>query len=366
MADAIRFQNANRAFYNTLKKRIDEYFQQKNISKYGNAEMYFKTAFMLALYFVPYIFILSNIFHTIGGTLLLYAIMGFGMSGIGLSVMHDANHGSYSRNPTINKIMSYSMNLLGGSSVNWQVQHNVLHHTYTNIHGHDEDIAPKVAILRFSPHTPYRAIHRYQYLYVWFFYSLMTLFWSSAKDFRQLKKYQDEGLLQQRNIHFKPALAKLITAKVAYFAYVLALPLYFSAQPWWAILLGFVVMNLICGFTLAIIFQSAHVVPMTDFPLPNEDTNTLEDDWASHQLRTTANFAPNSWFFGWFVGGLNFQVEHHLFPNICHVHYRHISSIVEQTAHEFNLPYYSKPTFAEALVAHTKLLIQLGKQPATA
>jgi linoleoyl-CoA desaturase len=358
----IRFNNANRAFYITAKKRVDDYFKENNISKFGNAQMVIKSIFMFALYFTPFFLLIFNVFDNRWLQIGLAILMGLGMSGIGLSIMHDANHGSYSRHQKWNKIMALSMNFIGGSSINWQLQHNTLHHTYTNIHEHDEDIAP-LGFLRFEPHAEYKKIHKFQFIYAWFFYGLMTIMWATTKDFNQLSRYNKMGLLATKQTTYRKELILLILNKVFYLAFSLILPIIVMKNPWWQVLIGWSIMHFTCGLVLALIFQPAHVVDLTEFPMPDEK-GMMTDDWAAHQLKTTTNFAQKSWAFSWFVGGLNFQVEHHLFPNICHVHYKKIAPIVQQTAKEFNLPYHSKKTFIGALASHAKLLYQLG-QPQT-
>jgi linoleoyl-CoA desaturase len=357
----IRFNNQNRQFYLTAKKRVDEYFRQNGISKFGNYKMVIKTIAMFTIYLTPYFLFLSNTITNGYAMIGLSILMGIGMSGVGLSVMHDANHGSYSKNHTINKMMSWSMTLIGGSAINWQIQHNNLHHTFTNIDGHDEDIAP-LGFLRFSPHAEHRKIHKYQFLYAWFFYGLMTLMWASTKDFNQLIRYEKKGLLKGMHTTYPVQLFKLIFSKVFYLGYVVLIPILVMDIAWWQVLIGFAIMHFTCGLALALIFQPAHVVEMTEYPTPAApESLSMEDDWASHQMKTTANFAPKAWLFSWFVGGLNFQIEHHLFPNICHVHYKKIAPIIKQTAQEFNLPYHSKRTFVGAVVSHAKLLYQLGR-----
>lgn len=360
-ANNIRFSNVNRSFYLTAKKRVDEYFRTNNISRYGNYKMVIKSIFMFVLYFTPFVLLLLNVTDNFWLQSLLWILMGFGMSGIGLSIMHDANHGTYARNAKLNALMCRSMNFIGGSSLNWQLQHNTLHHTYTNIHDHDEDIAP-LGFLRFDPHAEYKKIHKYQFLYAWFFYGMMTMMWSTTKDFSQLKRYNNMGLLAVRKTTYKKELGLLILNKLFYLGFSIGLPMLLIQSPWYLILAGWAVMHFTCGMILALIFQPAHVVELTEFPLPSEEGN-MKDDWAVHQLKTTMNFAQRSWAFSWFVGGLNFQVEHHLFPNICHIHYKKLAPIIQQTAREFNLPYHSKKTFIGALASHAKLLYALGKQP---
>ena len=358
-ATTIRFNNANRSFYLAAKKRVDDYFKTNNISRYGDYRMVLKSIFMFTLYFTPFVLLLSNVFDSFWAQSIMWLLMGFGMSGIGLSIMHDANHGSYARNAALNALMCRSMNFIGGSSINWQLQHNTLHHTYTNIDEHDEDIAPP-GFLRFSPNAPLKKVHKLQYIYAWFFYGLMTIMWATTKDFKQLKRYDKMGLLAIKKTTYKVELFKLILNKMFYLSYSLALPIILMNTPWYLVLAGWLIMHYLCGMILALIFQPAHVIDDTTFPLPDSSGN-MEDDWATHQLKTTLDFAQKSWLFSWFVGGLNFQVEHHLFPNICHIHYKKIAPLIKQTAEEFNLPYYTKKTFVGAVAGHAKLLYALGR-----
>jgi linoleoyl-CoA desaturase len=223
----------------------------------------------------------------------------------------------------------------------------------------DEDINPGM-VLRFSPHEKRRWIHRFQHAYAWFFYSLMTLLWFLSKDYNQTFRYEKMGLNETQKTTFRKQMITLILTKSIYAGLTILLPLILSPFSWWFTILGFLLMHAVAGLSLACIFQPAHVVPTSDFPLP-DDSGNIHADWAVNQLYNTANFAPKSRLFTWYVGGLNYQVEHHLFPNICHIHYRRISQIVSETAREFNLPYHSYKTFYGALKAHTKLLYRLGK-----
>jgi linoleoyl-CoA desaturase len=355
----IRFNNANRQFYTELKKRVDNYFKENELSKNGNFSMYAKTIFMFAAYFTPYLLIVFNVFESKLIWLSLAVIMGLAMAGIGLCVMHDANHGSYSKNPTLNRIMAYfSMSIIGGYSINWKIQHNVIHHTFTNVHNHDEDIAPP-GILRFEPHAEKRWVHRLQFIYAWFFYGMMTLMWSTTKDFRQLARYSKTNYLKGFNSEYKYELPLLILSKLIYYTFMLVPYFVVKNMTFLEWFTGFVVLHYLAGLILAMIFQPAHVVEETEFPLPTEK-GSIENHWAEHQLRTTMNFATGDPVFSWLVGGLNHQVEHHLFPTICHVHYPKISKIVESTAKEFNLPYKKQKTFMGALWSHEVMLWRLG------
>jgi linoleoyl-CoA desaturase len=287
--------------------------------------------------------------------------MGVGVAGLGMSVMHDANHGAYSSNKTVNYLMAHVLNLLGGSTVNWKLQHNILHHTYTNVVHMDDDIEDKL-MLRFSPHTTVKQVHRFQWVYAFFFYGLSTLYWVVAKDFVQYVKYRKNGVNAGSAAENRLMLARIITLKLIYFFVVLAVPVVFFHIPFLQVLAGFLLMHFVAGFILTLIFQLAHAVEGTSHPLPNSN-GIIENDWAIHQLNTTANFSRHNKWLSWYVGGLNFQVEHHLFPRISHVHYPALSNIVKSTAEEFGIPYLENKTFSEAMKAHINFLRRLGRLP---
>jgi len=359
MKPKIKFINKDKTqFFNVLKQRVDDYFIQNNISQHANAQMVFKSVFMLALYFVPYALIVSGL-ATGGMFWLSWVFMGLGLAGIGMGIMHDANHGAYSSSNFVNRMMGYTVSLVGADVNNWKTQHNILHHTYTNIYDHDEDIDDKVG-MRFSPSGKYHKAQRFQVFYAFFFYALMTLYWIVAKDFLQYERYIREG--QNKDIK-RDRIKKFITMiafKVIYYIYIFVLPIMFLDIPWWYIVLGFLVMHAVAGIILSITFQLAHVVEGTSFPVP-DDKGNIENEWAIHQLNTTADFAANHPLITFYVGGLNYQAIHHLFPRICHVHYPKIAPIVEQTAKEFGIPYLYYPTAREAFMSHLRMLKKLGR-----
>lgn len=344
-------------FFSVLRKRVNQYFKDNKIEKQANTKMKVKTVVMIALYFVPWILMLTNVFTGFWPVFALWILMGFGMSGIGLSIMHDANHGCYSRNQKVNKTLGFLINFLGAYHVNWKIQHNVLHHSFTNIDGYDEDIINPA--LRFSPHQDVKPINKLQAFYAPFLYSIMTLYWVFSKDFAQVKRYERKDLLKTQGLTLKQALRDVYFHKIWYLVLFLVLPLILTNIPWWQTVIGFLSMHFLCGLALALIFQPAHVIEDTEFFVPNENSS-VENNWAIHQMKTTSNFARKSRILSWFIGGLNYQIEHHLFPNICHIHYKSISKIVKETAREFNVPYYEHKTFFSAVKSHFSLLHQLG------
>lgn len=345
-------------FVSQLRTRVNDYFVEKGISKFGNFNMVFKTFFILALYFIPFSILIFGGLSSVWGMLLMWGIMGLGMAGIGLSIIHDANHGSYSKHKIVNRAMGYLLNIVGTYHVTWKIQHNVLHHSSTNVHEYDDDL--KINIMRFSPKQRHRRIFKFQAFYAPFFYGLLSLNKFLSKDFEQVFRYHKRKLLSSQGLTLSKAITQSVINKVVYVALTIALPMYVLDFAWWQVILGFFTMQFICGLILSLIFQSAHVLEKTKFYTADQKGN-LENCWAVHQLNTTANFGANEKLFSWLIGGLNFQIEHHLFPNICHVHYREISKIVRSTAKEYGITYNEYPSFFSAVFSHFRMLNQLGR-----
>jgi linoleoyl-CoA desaturase len=350
----------NLKFFRTLNSRVNNYFKENNIQKTGNWKLYLKTLIMFAVFLAPY-FLILTLDMPFWVHLLLTIVIGIGMAGVGMNVMHDGNHGSYSNINWINKFMGGSIYILAGNVYNWQVQHNVLHHTYTNIPGHDEDLDAG-RVIRFTKDAKWYSFHRFQQYYSVFLYGLLTFNWAITTDFKQMRSYLKRKLSYGEAKSPKILWTTLLITKTIYFSIWLVLPMLLGIT-WWKVLVGFFVMHYTAGLILSVVFQLAHVVKETTNPVPNEN-GEIENTWAIHQLFTTTNFAPKNWIINWYTGGLNHQVEHHLFPNISHVHYGKISKIVKETAKECNLPYYEYKTFRSAVIAHFKHLKDLGMKPA--
>ena len=351
-------------FFRTLNKRVNDYFKENKIKKTGNWKLYIKAIFMFALLIVPLVLILTlRESMPAWAQILSMIIIGIGMAGVGMNVMHDANHESFSSKKWVNKLMGSSIYILAGNDYNWKVQHNVLHHTYTNIQGLDEDIDAG-RIIRFSKHAKWLKIHKFQKYYSIFLYGLLTINWAITTDFKQTYQYLKRKLSYGKFPNPATQWTKMIIGKILYYAIWIVLPLSLGFV-WWHVLIGFFIMHYTAGIILSVTFQLAHVMPNTEMPLPDKDGN-MDHTWAIHQLYTTSNFAPKNKFVEFYTGGLNHQVEHHIFPHISHVHYKKISKIVYETAKEFNLPYNEYKTFFKAFGEHIKQLNYLGTHPKAA
>lgn len=351
-------KSGNAEFSKTLRTRVNAYFKSANTNIYGDRSMVIKTIIMLTVFFVPLIIMSTGLVASPVLIFALYITSGLGMAGVGMGVMHDAIHGSYSKHKLVNKYVGYTMNLIGANANVWRIQHNVLHHTYTNVDEGDDDINSPF-FLRFSPNAKHYWIHQFQYLYIWFFYGLSTISWITTKDFVRVKRYREMGFFNKEGEYAKEVL-KITSWKLFYYSYALILPLIMIPLPAWIIVLAFLSMHFVTGICISLVFQTAHIVSDAVF-LKADEEGLISNDWTVHQLATTSNYAPRSKVFSWLIGGLNFQVEHHLFPNVCHIHYSKLSQIVSETAREFNVPYMVKKTFVDALSDHVKMLRQLGR-----
>ena len=353
----VKFPRPTSDFFPVLRERVNNYFTENNISKHANWVMVTKTISILLIWGVTYGLILSNIFVSMPWLiLLLCAINGIYTAQIGLNIGHDAVHGSYSSKIKVNKWLSIIFNLAGANDYVWTITHNMLHHTYTNIPDHDDDLN-QPGILRVSPDKKLKWIHKYQHIYVYFLYTLSSLSWVMMKDY---KKFFAKKLGAEDNKkHPRKEYFRLFFYKALYYIIVLVIPMLVVDFTWYQILFGFYFAHIFEGLNLALVFHMAHLVEGTDYPIPNVE-GSIENSFAIHQMHTTADFSRKSPIANWFCGGLNFQVEHHLFPLICHVHYKHISPIVEETAKEFGVPFIENKTFAGALASHTRLLKRLG------
>ncbi len=344
-----------RLFVNTLRKNVHDYFKENQLSPKANFAMVVKTIVMISLYIVPYILILS-----IGMPSLLAAgltvLMGIGIAGVGMGVMHDACHGAYSKRHWVNNLLAGSLYLLGSNVLNWKIQHNVLHHSFTNISGLDEDIESKGPI-RLADSKPLKWYHRYQFVYAFFFYGLMT-FSKLFNDFTNLFSYNKKGLVKSQNKKLALEFTKMLFRKIAYLIGIIGLPIWLTDFTWYEVLIGFFIMHWVASVIMSFVFQMAHVVEGAEQPHLEP---TIHTDWHVHQFQTTADFARKNKVLGWYIGGLNFQIEHHLFPNICHIHYPKLAPIVQKTAIEFGIPYNLNKSFSSALLSHIHRLKELGK-----
>lgn len=351
----VSFNNKGQVFYTSLKKSVDQYFVSNKLKKTGNWKLYSKAAILFPLSISLYIFLLAGSYSALAGILLSF-VLGLALVSIAFNIMHDACHGSYSSKNWVNSLLGLTMNALGSNAHIWKIKHNVVHHTYTNIDGIDDDIA-KSPLLRHCPTQKWVPAHRFQFLYMFLLYSMSTILWVYLTDI--IKYFSRKIVVTDMKFSVRQHLIFWIS-KVLYVGFYIVLPVTFLG--WEAWLVGYLLVNITMGLTLSLVFQLAHVVEKTEFEAAGDQPKKLDSEWAIHEIRTTANFARSNKWISWFVGGLNFQVEHHLFPRVSHVHYSALSTIVQAHCKEFGLPYHTYPTMAGAIVSHVKVMKQLGRK----
>lgn len=341
-------------FFLALKRRVDQYFQTAGKSPRDCWQMYVKTFVILSWFFGSYAFL---VFGPVSWWTVfpVSASLGLAMSAIGFSIQHDGSHRGYSKHSAINRLAAISLDMLGGSSYYWARKHNVIHHTYPNITGHDDDI--DLGILgRLSPHQRHMSFHRLQHFYLWFLYGFIAIKWQFYDDFRDFLR----GRIGVHSV-VRPRgqeLAIFLGGKLFFLAMGVVVPL--MLHSWWQVLGVYMFVSFFQGVTLSIVFQMAHCVEEAAFPMPEEDTGRMASSFAIHQIETTVDFAQNNRILSWFVGGLNYQIEHHLFPQVCHIHYRAISPLVRETCAEFGVKYNVHQTFRSGLASHYRWLRRMG------
>jgi len=354
MGYKVTFNNKNKVFFNALKEEVDAYFERNGIKKTGNWKLYLKTMILIpgaiGLYTLLMLVPMPSLL-----AVFVWFLFGLNMAAIGFNIMHDACHGSFSTKGWVNEIFGLTNNFLGGNAFLWKLKHNIIHHTYTNIDGVDDDIN-NMPFLRQCSSQPLKPMHKFQSAYMFLLYgftSLFMFFMDYIKYFSR-KVYTTPLKPMDFKEHFL-----FWGGKLFFIAFYIALPIVMIGWKWW--LIGFVISQFTLGLTLAIVFQLAHVVEHAEFDAAGVDPVKIENEWAIHQVKTTANFAFSNKLVTWFVGGLNYQIEHHLFPRISHIHYPAISKIVKETCEKFDLNYIYFPTTRAAIASHVRFMHTMGK-----
>jgi linoleoyl-CoA desaturase len=343
-------------FLKTLRVRVHKTLDGRPPS--GDPRMLRKAALITVWFAGSFILLLS----VKSGWLQLLLCFSYGLaaSALGFNVFHDANHGAISPSRRVNLTVAVLVSaVLGASRYLWNYKHNVLHHRLTNIHTWDDDLETR-GFLRLTPRQHWKRRYHGQHLFVFILYAINAVELVFVKDFVQ---YFTLRINPHQRI---PALstaekAEFWAAKAFYLIVFVALP--FAVLPAAIVVEGFLIYQFTLGLSLALVFGMAHQVESVDFPSPRGAPPTMDEDWGTHQMRTTANFATLNRGWNWFSGGLNHQIEHHLFPSMSHTYYTAIGQVVRSTAYEFGLPYNHFETYGAALRSHYRLLRRLGTPP---
>jgi linoleoyl-CoA desaturase len=337
-----------------VESRVAAYFEQTGLARRDGLRMALKTVTILAWLAASYlalVFLATAWWQVVP----LAISVALAMAGVGFCVMHDGNHGAYSRHAWLNKVASLSLNLLGGCAYFWHFKHNIAHHSYTNVTGSDPDFDVGPAG-RLSPQDRHRPFHRFQHLYIWGLYAMLAIEWQLSGDFRTMVK---PGVA--RTTYARPRGWEQVyfwVGKAAFYTLAFVVPLFRHSVL--SVVGTYLLTGVVLGLTLAIVFQLAHCVQEARFPAPVPGTRRMEGEWFAHQVETTVDFARGNRLLTWYLGGLNFQIEHHLFPKICHLHYPALSPIVEEVCRAHGVRHASHPRMRDALRSHVRFLKKLG------
>lgn len=350
----ISFNNKQNPFFKSLKGKVDQYFEDTKRESHGSRILFIKGLIQVLSAFAIYITLVffTPVWYI---SVILCMLFGFNLAVIGFNIMHEGGHQTFSNHRWLNRLSAYSLNFLGGNANFWKNKHNINHHTYTNIEGMDMDI--EVKMMRMHEEQKWYSYHKLQHIYFIGLYSLAYIGWVYIQDFE--KYFRGSLAPGQPKLPFSTKEHVIFwLSKIGYTIVFVVVPLIFVG--WYAIL-GYLLICAVCGITLSVVFQLAHIVEGTHFPKPDSETNKINQEWAIHQIQTTANFSTSSKTLGWLLGGLNHQVEHHLFPRISHIHYPAINKLVIETCKEFNVQYTEFPTMFSAFRSHYSHIKMLGR-----
>lgn len=342
-------------FHSELRRRVGAYFAATGKPERGGWRMYLKTAVILGWMAAVYV-LLVFFAESLWLALPLAVLLAAAMAAAAFNVQHDGGHRAYSDRPWLNHLAAYSLDLIGASSYLWHWKHAIFHHTYSNIPGHDTDIELG-SVMRLCPAQPRRWFHRWQHLYLWVLYGVMAARWHLWGDFKDAiaGRIGPHPIPRPRGLD----LLLFLGGKAFSIGWLLVIPL--LVHEWWVALCFYLIVTGVMGVILSVVFQLAHCVEEANFPEPAPGTLRMESSWAVHQVQTTADFARGSRVLSWLLGGLNFQIEHHLLPQVCHVHYPALSPIVEAVCKEYGVRYSSHPTMWAGIVSHYRWLRRMGQ-----
>jgi linoleoyl-CoA desaturase len=351
----VSFNNKQSPFFKALKEKVDNYFSKNQLNPSGNGKLYFKSLLQIlsaAAIYITLVFFTPGTFLSVT----LCCVLGVNLGVVGFNVMHEGGHNSFSKHQWLNQTSGYFLNVLGGIIYFWKIKHNVNHHTYTNIEGMDSDIDIK-PFMRLHPNQERHWFHKFQHFYWVFLYGISYIWWIFVEDFEKYFTGKPSKGVKRQAFSLKEHLIFWVT-KVMYISAYLLLPILLVGLV--KTLIGFSIIVFVCGLSISVVFQLAHVVEGTKFVNQEASNNTINQEWAIHQVVTTANFATKNKIVFWLLGGLNFQVEHHLFPRVSHIHYPQINVLLKETCLQFNVPYLEYPSMFKAFNSHLSHLKELG------
>jgi len=351
-------------FYITLKKKIEDYFIERNISPKYAPEMLLRSVLLvIAFFFFHYLSLTTTSFPV---AIIFASIVGFVAALISFMPVHEGSHASTTKSPLIWRLMGAVHDFVNGASFyNWCHQHFLGHHPFTNLTNESKSetdaLDPDVVtnepdVRRIKPYQKWHDHYRWQVIYAPMLYGLLGIKFRIS-DFIILFITKKNGYIRVNPMN-SWHLTMFFVGKLFFLIYRFIVPAYYIGI---IRTLGlFVVSDLITSYTLAFVFQVNHVIPQAKWPQVDTKTNTVNMDWAEMQIVTTLDYAHGSWITTFLTGALNYQVIHHLFPYISQIHYPGIAPIVREHCKQHKIQFNYLPTFTQAFLAHIKHLSQMG------
>src|SRR3984885_15274361 len=323
------------SFPKVLRRRLDNFFSDRNISPKADRTMWVKVALGFALLAGSWI-TLCALKPDSWKFVAVYLLGGLSQTFLLLNIAHDSNHNAISPVRAVNKVLNYAFDVCGINSYMWRILHHRGHHSCVNLHGEDDALTGR-GVLRLTPHEPRLRVQRFQHIYALVLYALFSLDYVFVRDFACFFFPAHEYL--KRTKHPAREYAILFAGKGLYLTYMLILPIFLLGKSPVLVALAFLLTHMIIGLSVTLVFQTTHTVDSTYFPSRRSEF----DNGVYHIFATTADYATDSPLAGWLVGGLNHHIVHHLCPFVCHTHYAALTRIVKETAEEYGIPYRENP-----------------------
>ena len=316
-----------------------------------------KAGCILGCFFISYATLLNRSVAT-PVRVVSFLVVLIALTMVATSIMHDANHGAFFEDsPKANAAVGYLGDLLGVSSALWRIKHN-LHHTDTNVQGADPDLDQGL-VARLAPAQPLKPWHRWQHRYLWVLYGFMGIQWLLISDFVDLARGRVAGQ-SIGSIGLRTRIS-IIAGKVLHVSWALILPMLLF--PWRFVIPVYLVGSWLIGTSLAATFQIAHCVDIAGFS--DVTTELSGDGMVWHQLRTTADVRQRTSLLGRFrsvvVGGLDFQIEHHLAPHIPHTAYKRMAVQLREVCANHDIAYLAHDGVVGAVKSHQRWLRVMGR-----
>ena len=354
----ISYKPGKDELFNEISSKVKNYFKENGLYKQGRfKDIWFTNLLYLVIAYGSFALILNNQFNVFVMWFLSFT-MGLGLSGVGLCIMHEANHGAYNKKKFINYLAGSIINIMGSHRYLWQLRHNGLHHVYTNMFDYDYDMA-RTFLIRHSRDWERKWYHRYQHIYALLIYFNYTLIWILVYDWIHLVEFYGKvGTKKNKAIPIH-VIISIFFWKMVHLYLMIVLPYMVLDLALWQVLIGFVTMHWTLSAIIGVTFQVNHTIEGT-VNIEADAQGVIQESWAKQMVKTSFNFSTKNKAVTYFLGGLNFQIEHHLFPKMSYSHFFAIKPMVKEVLEKHGYTYNDCGSWLNAILMHLKYLKRLG------